>query len=660
MQNISLVTATSKFTDYDIQLFKSGKHFRLYEKLGSHIMEVDACKGTYFALWAPNAKSVSVIGNFNEWKAEQYNLFARWDGSGIWEGFIPNIGRGTLYKYHIISYNDLLLEKGDPFALYWENPPKTASVVWDLDYTWKDKAWMNARKKLANNPKPYNVYEVHLGSWKKIREEANRSLSYKELAIELVAYVKEMGFTHVEFLPVMEHPYYASWGYQLTGYFAPSARYGNPQEFMMLVDALHQHDIGVILDWVPSHFPEDAHGLAFFDGTHLYDHADLRKGFHPDWKSCIFNLDRNEVCAFLISNALFWLDKYHIDGLRVDAVASMLYLDYSREEGQWIPNKHGGKENLEAIDFLKSFNETVYLEYPDTITIAEESTSWTGVSKPTYNGGLGFGQKWMMGWMHDTLEYFKREPVYRKFHQNDLTFSMVYAYSENFMLPLSHDEVVHGKASLLNKMPGNEWQRFAQLRLLFGYMFTHPGSQLLFMGGEFGQTQEWSHDRGLDWDLLKYQYHSSLQTWVKDLNHFYKNTPSLYHHAFSQEGFEWIDYGDHENSVLVYMRKGTAKDKPLVVVCNFNHQVIEQYKIGLPQGGTWMETLNSDAAKYGGNNVKNLPKLKAVKKKYHGKAYQVEIKLAALAVMVFEPLRLQKKVTAKPKKEHKNKISTQK
>ncbi|MFK8102752.1 MAG: 1,4-alpha-glucan branching protein GlgB [Saprospiraceae bacterium] len=642
MQNKSRVKIASRFTDFDIQLFKSGKHFRLYEKLGSHLMEWEGEQGTYFAVWAPNAKSVSVIGNFNEWKAEEYNLSLRWDNSGIWEGFIPNVGQGTLYKYHIISYNDLRLEKADPFAKYCENPPKTASVVWGLAYEWKDKNWMSKRDKERGKPKPFSVYEVHLGSWKKFRSEQNRSLSYRELALELVAYVAEMGFTHVELMPVMEHPYYASWGYQLTGYFAPSARYGNPEEFMMLVDAFHQQGIGVILDWVPSHFPEDGHGLAFFDGTHLYDHSDPRQGFHPDWKSCIFNLGRNEVCAFLISNALFWLDQYHIDGLRVDAVASMLYLDYSRDEGQWIPNKYGGRENLESIEFLKNFNETVYLEYPSAITIAEESTAWPSVSKPTFDGGLGFGQKWMMGWMHDTLAYMERALIYRQYHQNDLSFSLVYAFSENFMLPLSHDEVVHGKGSLINKMPGDEWQRFAQLRLLYGYMFTHPGTQLLFMGGEFGQTQEWSHDRGLDWELLQYAYHQNLQHWVKSLNKFYSSHASLYFHAFSQEGFEWIDYGDNKNSVFVYLRKGSAQDKPLLVVCNFNSKTMEGYKLGVPQGGTWVEMLNSDDASFGGSGVVNAAKLKATKKKQHGKAYQLDIVLSPLAIMIFEPLKLSK------------------
>ncbi len=511
------VVSHSLFTDFDISLWKAGKNFRAYDKLGSHVVEVEDEKGTYFAVWAPSARGVSVIGDFNGWNRQQHKLNPRWDSSGIWEGFIPGVGNGTVYKYAIDGPNGEPLEKGDPFARLWEVPPKTASVVWDTYFEWEDQDWMDSRIEVNGIDKPYSVYEVHLGSWKK-KEGATESLSYRELAVDLVEYVKEMNFTHVEFLPVMEHPYFPSWGYQITGYFAPSSRFGGPQDFMYLVQELHKAGIGVILDWVPSHFPNDAHGLAQFDGTHLYDHADPRKGFHPDWKSAIFNYGRNEVRSFLISNALFWLDRYHIDGLRVDAVASMLYLDYSRKEGEWIPNQYGGNENLEAISFLREFNEAVFREYPDTMTIAEESTSFTGVSRPTYVGGLGFGQKWMMGWMHDTLGYFKNDPVHRSYHHGELTFSLVYAFSENFMLPLSHDEVVHGKGPLIDRMPGDEWQRFANLRAMYGYMFTHPGSQLLFMGGEFGQTTEWSIERGLDWSLVEFAPHQRMKTFVADLN----------------------------------------------------------------------------------------------------------------------------------------------
>ncbi|NRB64065.1 MAG: 1,4-alpha-glucan branching protein GlgB, partial [Saprospiraceae bacterium] len=488
---MSEVQFYSRFTDFDIHLFRSGRHFRLYDKLGSHPVESENGWGTYFAVWAPNAESVSVIGDFNGWNANTHKLHVRWDSSGIWEGFIPDIGKGTLYKYSIQTPQGERLEKGDPFARYWEVPPRTASIVWDLYYEWKDEAWMKERKQKAGQPQPYSVYEVHLGSWRK-RDNNTRSLSYQEMAKELVDYIVDAGFTHVEFLPPMEHPFFPSWGYQITGYFAPTSRFGQPEEFMFLIDACHQAGIGVIVDWVPSHFPNDDHGLARFDGTHLFEHADPRQGFHPDWKSAVFNYGRNEVRNFLISNAIFWLDQFHVDGLRVDAVASMLYLDYSRKEGEWIPNQHGGRENLEAVSFLKEFNETVYREYPDVVTIAEESTAWPGVSRPTFTGGLGFGQKWMMGWMHDTLHYFNRDPVHRKYHHGEITFSLIYAFTENFMLPLSHDEVVHGKGALIDRMPGDEWQKFANLRLLFGFMYLHPGTKLIFMGGEFGQTSEWN------------------------------------------------------------------------------------------------------------------------------------------------------------------------
>ncbi|MFT5165899.1 MAG: 1,4-alpha-glucan branching enzyme [Saprospiraceae bacterium] len=628
---------TSRFTEFDISLFKSGKHFKLYEKLGSHLMEVEGSKGVYFAVWAPNAKSVAVIGDFNHWNNKEHPLFPRWDGSGIWEGFIPGLKKGTVYKYQVSSADGRHLEKGDPFAFTWEVPPNTASIVWDLDYKWKDNKWMEARKASAGQAQPYSVYEVHIGSWKKIGEEDNRSLTYKEMIKQMVPYVKDLGFTHVEFMPVMEHPFFGSWGYQGTGYFAPSSRHGTPQDFMALIDAFHKAGISVLLDWVPSHFPEDAHGLADYDGTHLYDHADPRKGFHPDWKSCIFNYGRNEVRAFLISNALFWLDRFHADGLRVDAVASMLYLDYSREEGEWIPNEFGGRENLEAVAFLKEFNETVYSVFPDAITIAEESTSWPGVSKPTFEGGLGFGQKWMMGWMHDTLDYFQKDPVYRQYHQNDITFSLVYAFTENFMLPLSHDEVVHGKGALVDRMPGDEWQRFANLRLLFGTMFMHPGTKLLFMGGEFGQTSEWNHDKGLEWWLLEFRYHKGIQNWIRDLNHFYKSHPALYQKQFSPDGFQWIDYSDSANSVMIFLRKGEATEKPLLVVCNFSPVSREHYKIGVPSPGYWKEVLNSDNSTYGGSNTIISEPIASAEINWHGQKDALFLKLAPLALMVFEP-----------------------
>ena len=594
------VTAYSLFTDFDINLFKSGKHYRLYEKLGSHITTVDGVEGTYFAVWAPSAKTVSVIGDFNFWLEGDHKLNVRWDESGIWEGFIPNVGKGSTYKYKIQSHNnDIKTEKADPYSRRCEHPPKTASVVWDDSYSWDDTKWMKKRKKHNALDAPYSVYEVHLGSWKRQIEE-DRFLSYTELADELVDYVMEMNFTHVELMPIMEYPYDPSWGYQLTGYFAPTSRFGYPEEFKLLVDKLHQNDIGIILDWVPSHFPEDAHGLGFFDGSCLYEHPDKRKGYHPDWKSLIFNYGRNEVKSFLISNAIFWLDQYHADGLRVDAVASMLFLDYSREEGEWEPNIYGGRENLDAIAFMKELNEEVYKSFPDVQTIAEESTSFPMVSKPTFLGGLGFGMKWMMGWMHDTLEYFAKEPIYRQHHQNDLTFSMTYAFTENFMLPLSHDEVVYGKQSMIGKMPGDEWQKFANLRLLYSYMFTHPGTKLLFQGAEFGQSSEWNFQKSLDWHLLEYDVHNGVQSLIKDLNIFYKKEPALHEKQFNAEGFEWIDYNDAENSVLVYIRKGNKNSDNLIVVCNMTPVPKENYRIGLPKSGKLKEVFNSDLKKYAG------------------------------------------------------------
>ena len=568
-------------TDYDIHLIKSGKHYRLYEKLGSHPIQLEGEWGTLFAVWAPNAREVSVIGNFNFWDEQAHPLYLRPDGSGIWEGSIPGVGKGTLYKYSILAPDGRRLHKGDPYARFWEVPPNTASIVWDPYYEWKDDKWLEERKNKARTPQPYSVYEVHLGSWKKTGQ-GYKSLSYRELADELVNYVAKMGFTHVELLPVMEHPYFPSWGYQITGYFAPTSRFGHPEDFMYLVDSFHQAGIGVILDWVPSHFPYDAHGLADFDGTHLYDHADPRKGFHPDWKSAVFNHGRWEVKSFLISNALFWLDQYHIDGLRVDAVASMLYLDYSRKEGEWVPNQYGGKENIEAIEFLREFNSMVHNDFPDVITVAEESTAWPGVTSPVEQGGLGFDQKWMMGWMHDILKYFMYDPLFRKHHHHELTFSLVYAFSEKFMLPLSHDEVVHGKGPLIDRMPGNDELRFAGLRLLFGYMWTHPGSQLLFMGGEFGQTSEWNIERGLEWWLLDKAPHQGVQKWVADLNDLYTRQKALYEQQFEAEGFEWIEHADWQNSVLTFIRKGKAKKDMLVIAANFTPVVWENYAFGVP------------------------------------------------------------------------------
>ncbi|MGC1244440.1 MAG: 1,4-alpha-glucan branching protein GlgB [Chryseosolibacter sp.] len=624
----------SLFTDYDIHLFRSGKHFKLYEKLGAHVVTHKGVEGTYFAVWAPNAKIISVIGYFNDWTRGKHVLQARWDGSGIWEGFFGDIGHGEAYKYAIESNTGESFDKSDPFAFYTEVPPKTASIVWSPRYDWKDGEWLQERKALAGKPKPYSVYEVHYGSWR--RNEENYSLSYPEMATQLVEYVKDMGFTHVEFLPVMEHPFFGSWGYQVTGYFAPTSRYGSPEDFMYLVDSLHRAGIGVILDWVPSHFPGDIFGLFKFDGTYLYEHEDPRKGFHPDWKSYIFNYGRSEVRSFLISNALFWLDRYHADGLRVDAVASMLYLDYSRKAGEWIPNQYGGNENIEAITFLKEFNEVVYLNFPDAITIAEESTSWPGVSRPTYLGGLGFGQKWMMGWMHDTLHYFSHDPVHRKYHQNEITFSIMYAFTENFMLPLSHDEVVHGKGSLLGRMPGDEWQKFANLRLLFAYMFTHPGTKLLFMGGEIAQSSEWNHDKSLDWSLLQYDLHKGIQEIVRELNKLYKTEKALYHYGFEHKGFHWVDYGDRENSVMIYQRQADKKEDLMIVICNFTPAVRYLYRVGVPYRGQWREVFNSDHQKYGGSGLLNQGLLNTSPVKFHGRDYSISLNLPPLAISILK------------------------
>ena len=633
---MSKVISFSLFSDFDINLFKNGKHYRLYEKFGSHILTLNEVEGTYFAVWAPSAKSVSVIGDFNYWKEGEHKLNVRWDESGIWEGFIPNVGKGSSYKYKIQSNNnDIKTEKADPYARRCEHPPKTASVVWDDTYSWKDTKWMKKRKKHNALDAPYSVYEVHLGSWKRKIEE-NRFLSYIELAVELVAYVKDMNFTHVELMPIMEYPYNPSWGYQLTGYFAPTSRFGNPEEFKFLVDKLHQNNIGIILDWVPSHFPEDAHGLGFFDGSCLYEHPDKRRGYHPDWKSLIFNYGRNEVKSFLISNAIFWLDKYHVDGLRVDAVSSMLFLDYSRGDGEWEPNIFGGKENLEAIVFMKELNEEVYKSFPDVQTIAEESTSFPMVSKPTFLGGLGFGMKWMMGWMHDTLKYFAKEPIYRKHHQNDLTFSLTYAFTENFMLSFSHDEVVYGKSSMLRKMPGDEWQSFANLRLLYAYMFTHPGTKLLFQGAEFGQSEEWNFQESLDWHLLKYDAHKGVQKLIKDLNTLYKKEPALHQKQFSTEGFEWIDYNDAENSVLVYIRHGNKPKDDIIIVCNMTPIPREDYRIGLPKKGKLKEIFNSDLKIYNGTGDFKNKVITSENKEWQFRDHSAEITIPPLGMVAFK------------------------
>jgi 1,4-alpha-glucan branching enzyme len=620
-------------SDHDVYLFREGTHTRLYEKMGAHPCDDRGERGVAFAVWAPNAESVSVIGDFNGWERSRHLLARRDDGSGIWQGFIAGVAAGERYKYHVVSrYRDYRVDKGDPYAFSWEAPPRTASRVGNLDYQWSDADWMSARRAKNALDAPLSIYEMHAGSWR--RRDGSAFLTYRELANELPAYLVDMGFTHVEFLPITEHPFYGSWGYQTTGYFAPTARYGTPQDFMFLVDSLHAKGIGVILDWVPSHFPGDEHGLAYFDGTHLYEHADPRQGYHPDWSSYIFNYGRNEVRAFLASGARFWLDRYHVDGIRVDAVASMLYLDYGRRGGDWVPNRYGGRENLDAIELLRHVNESVYRDFPDTQTIAEESTAWPMVSRPTYVGGLGFGMKWNMGWMHDTLAYMEREPVHRSYHQNMITFSIWYAFSENFVLPLSHDEVVYGKRSLISKMPGDDWQRFANLRLLLGYMWMHPGKKLLFMGGEFAQWQEWSHDRSLDWHLTGYAPHRQMQQWVRDLNAAYRSEPALHASDCHAEGFEWIDTGDAANSVISFVRREGGAPT-LVAVCNFTPIPRQNYRVGVPSGGFWREILNSDAAAYGGSGQGNLGGIDAAPVPANGRYHSLNATLPPLAVVVF-------------------------
>jgi 1,4-alpha-glucan branching enzyme len=626
-------------TDFDLHLFGEGNHYKIYEKLGAHLIEVDGAQGVHFAVWAPNARSVSVIGDFNRWDGRRHPMRAL-GLSGIWEIFITGLQEGNIYKFRIKAKSRRhIFEKADPYAFYSELRPKSASIVHDINkYRWKDAAWMKRRLKTNWLESPISAYEVHLGSWMRVPEEGNPYLTYKELAQKLIEYVTDMGYTHIELLPVTEYPLDASWGYQTIGYFAPTSRYGRPEDFMQFVDLCHENNIGVILDWVPAHFPTDGHGLGFFDGTCLYEHDDPRKGFHPDWGTKIFNYGRREVVNFLLSNALFWFEKYHVDGLRVDAVASMLYLDYSRKEGEWIPNIFGGRENLEAIDFIKRFNEIVHQYYPGVLTIAEESTAWGGVSKPVYLGGLGFDLKWNMGWMNDTLEYFSKNPVHRKYHHNNLTFSLLYAFSENFVLVLSHDEVVHGKRSLLSKMPGDMWQQFANLRVLHGFMCSHPGKTLLFMGGEFGQWDEWNHDRSIDWHLLQFAPHRGLRKFVKDLNHVYRSEPALYEVDFDYLGFEWIDFHDSDNSIISFLRKAKDPDDFLVFICNFTPVPRVAYRIGVPADCFYKEILNSDSKIYWGSNMGNAGGMTSDKIPWHDKPYSINITLPPLSVLVFKPI----------------------
>ena len=625
----------SRLTEQDVYLFNEGTNYRLYQQLGAHPGTDDSGQaGTWFAVWAPEAERVSVMGDWNGWDKRESPLARREGGSGIWEGFVPGVAQGARYKYHVVSrHRGYRADKADPFAFHTEVPPAQASVVWDLAYEWQDGDWMAGRGDRQTVTAPMSIYEVHLGSWRRLPEEGNRPLTYRETAPALAEHVKRLGFTHVELMPITEHPYYGSWGYQTTGYFAPTSRYGTPQDFMYLVDHLHQQGIGVILDWVPSHFPTDEHGLAFFDGTHLYEHADPRQGYHPDWGSYIFNYGRNEVRSFLVSSAIFWLERYHIDGLRVDAVASMLYLDYSRKEGEWIPNRYGGRENLEAIAFLRAFNEEVYETFPDVQTLAEESTAWPMVSRPTYIGGLGFGFKWDMGWMHDTLKYLAHDPVHRVFHHNEITFRMVYAWNESFVLPLSHDEVVHGKGSLVNKMPGDAWQKLANLRLLYGYMYAQPGKKLLFMGAEIAQGREWNHESSLDWHLLDDQAHAGIYNWLGDLNRLYRDEPALHECDCSPEGFEWVDASDALNSVLSFLRKGKNPADTVLVVLNFTPMPRENYRVGVPRRGFWAEVLNSDAAEYQGSGKGNMGGVETVPIPLHGRPYSLTLNLPPLGAV---------------------------
>ena len=620
-------------SDQDVYLFNEGRQYRAYNSLGAHLTKVGGVSGVSFSVWAPNARNVSVIGSFNDWNRRSSPLHPH-ASSGIWEGFIPGVPKGATYKFHIVSRErGYVVDKMDPFGIYHEVAPRTASIVWDLDYQWADQDWMQNRANKNGLQDAISIYEVHLGSWMRVPEENDRPLTYREIAPRLASHVERLGFTHVELLPVMEHPFYGSWGYQTTGYFAPTSRYGSPQDFMFFVDYLHQRGIGVILDWVPSHFPSDEHGLAYFDGTHLFEHADTRLGFHPDWNTLIYNYGRNEVRSFLLSSGMFWLGQYHADGLRVDAVASMLYLDYSRKAGEWIPNKFGGRENLDAIDFLRQLNQEAYKEFPGIQMYAEESTAWPMVSKPTYLGGLGFGMKWDMGWMHDTLAYFSHDPIHRQYLQGTLTFRMLYGYTENFVLPLSHDEVVHGKGSLIGKMPGDEWQKFANLRLLYAYMFAQPGKKLLFMGDEFGQVREWTHESSLEWHVLQYPVHSGVMAWVEQLNHTYKAEPGLHVFDADSAGFEWVDCNDNTSSVLSFLRRGKSPKDTILAVFNFTPVPRQPYRIGVPSGGFWREILNSDGKEYGGSGWGNMGGKQAEEQTVHGRPYSLTLTLPPLAAL---------------------------
>ncbi len=627
----------SLLTDFDFYLFGQGRHERLYDKLGAHLRTIDQITGTNFAVWAPNATSISVVGDFNRWDARRHPMRKHYP-SGIWELFIPEIGPGEKYKYRVRSSDGQIVDKSDPFAFAAELPPQTASLVSDLSrYRWSDEQWMQQRRNQDGLNQPISIYEVHLGSWRRSADRVNGWLNYRELAHELVDYCHQLGYTHLQLLPISEHPFTGSWGYQTTGYYAVTSRYGTPEDFMYFVDHCHQNGIGIILDWVPAHFPRDEHGLRRFDGTALFEHADPRQGEHPDWGTMIFNYGRDEIRNFLVANALFWLDKYHIDGLRVDAVASMLYLDYSREEGEWIPNEFGGRENLAAISLLKEFNETTHGNYPGVLTIAEESTAWSGVSHPTFTGGLGFSLKWNMGWMNDTLRYMHYDPIYRKHHHDELTFSLIYAFTENFVLPLSHDEVVHGKGAMLDQMSGDTWQKFANLRTLYTYMWTHPGKKLLFMGSEFGQWNEWNHEAGLQWDLLQWDTHRGIQKLVSDLNTMYRREPALHQQDFDGNGFQWIDCHSSNDSILIYMRKALDPNDFVIVCCNFTPVVRHDYRVGVPQGGWYREIFNSDSEYYGGSNVGTYPGAQAEPVEHQGQTHSLKIQLPPLAVTVLKP-----------------------
>ncbi|GHS87720.1 1,4-alpha-glucan branching enzyme GlgB [Campylobacterota bacterium] len=637
MKDLPIYYDFSLWGEQDSYYFKGGAHYRTYEKLGAHLVSREGKSGAYFAVWAPNAKYVSVLGDFNAYEIGKHPLKLRGDGSGVWEGFIEGVKEGESYKYDIEAASGARQQKSDPHGFFWEKPPMSATRIANLDYDWHDQEWLKNRRKNNALNAPMSIYELHLGSWRYNAEE-NRPLTYLELAIELPKYMLELGYTHAELLPPTEHPFDGSWGYQCIGYFAPTSRFGTPRDFMTLIDRMHEAGIGVIIDWVPSHFAVDMHGLANFDGTNLYEHADPRQGFHPEWGSAIFNHGRNEVKAFLISSAIFWLEKYHIDGIRVDAVASMLYLDYARKEGEWIANEYGGKENLKAVQFLQTLNAVVYEKFGDCIMIAEESTAWYGVTKPTYLGGLGFGLKWNMGWMHDTLKYLSRDPLYRCFHHDQITFSIWYAFHENFMLSLSHDEVVHMKGSLIGKMPGDEWQRFANLRLLFAFMFAHPGKKLSFMGMEFGQYAEWNYKQSLDWHLLQYDFHAGLHRFVADLNRFYRSEPALYQRDFDLSGFEWIDMKDAAQSVITFLRKD-ENGGYVLVTCNFTPAPRFNYRLGAPKCGEWIEVFNSDAALYGGSNMGNFGKVQADENwGAHGRDHSLQITIPPLGVVIFKPI----------------------